>query len=175
MAIVRTTAAFNVDIMRQRMMERVALPADMVQRAMEITRAKLEAKTTKFFSHRGEVIDQVDVEDHATQLHAAEQVYSLAGLYARERDARPVTPTVVMEVDTVTGVIRMVVGAQAQMENAYEVTPTQTEAHGAGHGHGNGELVSLRDVPEMEEAPTIHKIKRDTEAAALRALFSDNG
>jgi len=33
---------------------------------------KLDAKTTKFFSHQGTVLDSREVEDHATQLKAAE-------------------------------------------------------------------------------------------------------
>jgi|SRR5438552_14357391 len=104
------TVAFDVDSMRRSMLERLALPDDLVQHAIERTRSKLDAKVTKYFTHRGEVTDQRDVEDHATQLQAADQIYSLAGLYARERDGHPSTPQVALEIDPVTGVMRLIIG-----------------------------------------------------------------
>ena len=40
----RETAAFNVDTMRKRMMERVAVPQEMLNDAIKKTHAKLSAK-----------------------------------------------------------------------------------------------------------------------------------
>jgi hypothetical protein len=105
-----TTAAFNVESARAQMLARVVIPHDFVNKAIRKVYNKLDAKETKFFTFRGEVIDKVDVEDNAAQLNAADKILSVAGLYAREREQQQTTPIVALEVDPATGIIRMVVG-----------------------------------------------------------------
>src|SRR2546430_64436 len=106
------TAAFNIERMRSEMLERVAVPAEIVQEAISKLRDKLEAKSTKFFAHRGAVVSQREVVDHEAQLSAVDKILSMAGLYARERDAKPSMPVTAIEVDPGTGVVRIVVGAE---------------------------------------------------------------
>ena len=120
-------AAFSVDAMRKRMMERVAVPEEMLNDAIKKTHAKLQARTTKFFTFQGQVIERVDVEDHAVQLQAADQIYSLSGLYARERDSRPAAPTVAVEVDAKTGVVRLLVGIPGGLAPAAPMSAAEQE------------------------------------------------
>jgi len=94
---------------------------------------KLRAKETKFFSFKGRVLDQVEVENHAIQLQAADQIFSLAGLYAREREDQNSTPGVALEVDPTTGVVRIIVGSpislnEAQTPELPPVPPSPAEA-----------------------------------------------
>ena len=110
-----TTTAFNVERMRAELLERVRPPADLLQRAIDKVHEKLEAKTTKFFTFQGQVVEKVAVEDHATQLSAVDKILSMAGVYARERDMRPPSPAIAIEVDPTTGVIRMVIGGDSQL------------------------------------------------------------
>jgi hypothetical protein len=52
-----------------------------IERIAKKVADKLDAKTTKFFSHQGTVLDSREVEDHATQLKAAELgIKALGGL-----------------------------------------------------------------------------------------------
>src|SRR3990172_8764773 len=80
--------ALSVERVRHEMLRGILVPREMVNEALAVTAAKLRAKETKFFSFKGRVIDTVQVEDHGTQLAAADQILSLAGLYAREREER---------------------------------------------------------------------------------------
>lgn len=100
------------------MLADLKIPEELLQRAFDKLDRKLEAKETKFFTFRGEVVEKVDVEDHATQLSAVDKILSMAGVYARERDAAPAAPTVAVEVDPVTGVIRLVVGPRVALDRA---------------------------------------------------------
>jgi hypothetical protein len=100
----------SVETIRQQFFSRLNLPPDLLSRALEVTEKKLSAKIIKFGFHRGEVVSKTLVEDHATQLAAADQIYSIAGVYAREKDSVRRTPTVAFEVDSKTGVVRFIVG-----------------------------------------------------------------
>ncbi len=106
--------ALSVEKVRQEMLRGLILPRDIVNEALKTTAGKLKAKETKFFAHKGVVVSQKEVDDHTTQLAAADQIFSLAGLYARERMAAPQAPSVILEVDSKTGVIRLVVGSGGQ-------------------------------------------------------------
>jgi hypothetical protein len=98
------------------MLRGILVPRELVNEAFRTVAAKLKAKETKFFAHKGRVVSKVDVEAHGTQLAAADQVFSLAGLYAREREAPSSTPMFALEVDSRTGVVRMVVGGQTAID-----------------------------------------------------------
>lgn len=150
-----TSTAFSVERVRAEMLENIRIPQELVQEAIDKVKTKLNAKITKHFTHQGQVIEQVDVEDHATQLSAVDKILSMAGLYARERDAKPPTPTVAVEVDAVTGVIRMVIGdaiAHGSINGAApsvaELPPPKDEPANALHRRG-----SLASNPMEEEAP----------------------
>ncbi len=93
------------------MLRGILVPREMVNEALVTTYRKLQAHETKFFSFKGRVTEERRVEDHATQLAAADQIFSLAGLYSREREQGPSTPGVALEVDPVTGVVRIIVGS----------------------------------------------------------------
>lgn len=108
--------ALSVDKVRHEMLRGILVPRHMVNKALQTTFAKLDARETKFFSHKGIVTQTREVDDHGTQLAAADQIFTLAGLYAREREERPSTPGVALEIDPNTGVIRLVVGAPPALE-----------------------------------------------------------
>ena len=108
--------ALSVEKVRHEMLRGILIPRDMVNDALRTTYAKLQAKETKFFSYKGLVTQKKEVDDHGTQLAAADQIFSLAGLYAREREDRPSTPGVALEIDPVSGVIRLIVGQPAPLE-----------------------------------------------------------
>ena len=107
--------ALSVEKVRHEMLRGILVPRDLVNRALSKTAAKLDAKETKFFSHKGEVVETHEVEDHGIQLQAADQIFSLSGLYARERAPQAQIPSVALEVSP-DGVIRLVVGTPFQSE-----------------------------------------------------------
>ena len=130
------TTAFSVERVRAAMLERIAIPTDILNKAIRKVHDKLEAKETKFFTFQGQVIQQAEVEDNAAQLAAADKILSVAGLYARERETKPPTPTIAIEVDPVTGVVRMVIGG-----DAYAV------------GSENPGFTNGTDVPPLAQVP----------------------
>lgn len=108
--------ALSVERVRHEMLRGILVPREMVNAALQTTYAKLQAKETKFFSYKGHVTQKAEVDDHGTQLAAADQIFSLAGLYAREREERAGTPGVALEIDPVSGVIRLIVGSAGPPE-----------------------------------------------------------
>ena len=72
------TAAFSVEHVRAQLLQEVAIPAGLFQKAIDIVDKKLTARKTQFFSFQGSVVDKVDVEDHATQLAAADKIFAIA-------------------------------------------------------------------------------------------------
>jgi len=180
MAIVRQTAAFDIQGVRKRLYKRLAVPPDILNHAFDKLRKKLDAKETKFFTHQGQVIEKVEVEDHATQLSAIDKVLAVGAAYAKESDNKSVKPTVGIRVDPRTGVIEVVVGSQTG--DAYEMTQAANgdEGHGElasavqlelGDGHGD-------DSSESDAAEQVQVIKvknngngRGMPAEVLRQLF----
>ena len=185
------TAAFDVETMRRRLLAQVQIPQDMVNDALRTTHAKLQAKTTKFFSYKGKVVDEVDVEDHATQLAAADQIHSIAGLYARERDAKPAPPAVTVEWRD--GVLRLIVGGSDGPEALPESeVPHVTRAIASGdtvecgtHDTLAPGQLDLFESPlaQQGEEPRVQVVKvrrtRDTEGnlddTIRKILFGENG
>jgi len=51
--IVRTTAVFNPEIIRQEILKDVRIPPELLNKALEKINAKLDAKVTKFFTFQG--------------------------------------------------------------------------------------------------------------------------
>lgn len=119
--------ALSVERVRSEMLRGLLIPRDIVNEALKVTYNKLKATETKFFSNKGVVRDMKVVEDHATQLAAADQIYSLSGLYARERVPVQQTPGVALEVDPLTGVIRIVIGTSLQSALPTVEMPTLSE------------------------------------------------
>jgi hypothetical protein len=115
--------AFSVETFRRHLLERVEVPPDMVTKALAKIDQKMDAKITKFFTFRGRVVSTVDVEDHSTQLSAAHETLGIAGLASREKEVVEKSPTVILEIDPVTGTMRLVVGTPSQAE----ITPPTRE------------------------------------------------
>lgn len=107
--------ALSVDGIRTEMLRGIRVPRKMVNAAIQKTYEQLEAQETKFFTYKGDVVSQKDVSAHDIQAAATDRIFSLAGLYAKEREATSHTPTVAVEVDPVSGVIRLVVGSQGAL------------------------------------------------------------
>jgi len=102
------------------MLRGILIPRELVNEALKTTAAALHGQETKFFAYRGRVMQQVDVPNYGVQLTAADQIYSLAGLYSREREAFVGMPTVALEVDPHTGVVRLIVNSQVELSSQAE-------------------------------------------------------
>lgn len=116
--------ALSVEKVRHEMLRGILIPREMVNEALATTYAKLKAQETKFFTFKGRVTEKREVDAHGIQLEAADKIFSLAGLYAREREATPTAPGVALEVDPTTGVVRIIVGATAPLAVLEEAPKT---------------------------------------------------
>jgi hypothetical protein len=106
------SVTISVEEFRRALLKRPEIPQDLLTQALNVTQKKLNAKRTHFFTHKGIVHGAQEVDDHDTQLKAANQIYSLAGVYAREHDPGPGVPLVALEYDSARGVMRLVIGQQ---------------------------------------------------------------
>jgi len=178
------SSAFNVERARAQMLENVQIPPDLVQHALDKVREKLDAKKTQFFSYQGQVVEQVEVEDHGTQLAAIDTTFKMAGVYARERDAAPATPTVSLEMDTNTGVVRLVVGSISQAPPLVELPSGDTTAGAvarlplvvnAPKPEAHTALVGGPDAPQEEDSPPqVVKVRRgNLPVKVFDALFGE--
>jgi len=100
----------------------VSVPEDLLTRAFTVLHEGLEATETRFFSHKGYVKSREVVVDHVTRLAAAKEVFTVATLYTREKEAPKDEKTVAMEFDENTGVLRMVVGGASGPHTALQVS-----------------------------------------------------
>lgn len=146
--------ALSVERVRSEMLRGLLIPRDIVNEALKVTYNKLKATETKFFSNKGVVRDMKVVEDHATQLAAADQIYSLSGLYARERVPVQQTPGVALEVDPLTGVIRIVIGTSLQSALPTVEMPTLSEPSAV------GETTKETFPLPAEEVVTTHRRRK---------------
>lgn len=96
---------------RQAMLEAAGVLPQDLRRALRTHRRLLTAKTTKFFAHEGEVVDQREVEDNDAQARAVELMYDVLGVKAPRAQAQPAALGVAIEIDPATGVIRVIAGA----------------------------------------------------------------
>jgi len=110
--IVRTTAVFNPEIIRQEILKDVRIPPELLNKALEKINAKLDAKVTKFFTFQGSVIEKVTVEDHGVQQKAIDQVLEISGIKVKERDQKPTAPQIAFQV-LPDGTVQVVVGGTA--------------------------------------------------------------
>ena len=177
--LARDTTAFNVERMRALLLEEARPPHELLQKAFNKLDEKLNAKVTKFFPFQGTVISRVDVDDNATQLSAADKILALAGVYARERDAKPPTPAVAIEVDQVTGVIRLVIGAPTAMAVAdveCELPLGAAVAEPMGDVSDSSQLALPEDVDSAEPEAQIIQMRNGTpRAEAIKLLFGEDG
>jgi len=107
--IVRTTAVFNPEIIRQEILKDVRVPAELLNKALKKIEEKLDAKVTKFFTFQGSVIEKVQVEDHGVQQKAIDQVLEISGIKVKERDQKPQAPQIAFQV-LPDGTVQVVVG-----------------------------------------------------------------
>ena len=107
--IVRTTAVFNPELIRQEILKDVRVPAELLNKALKKIEAKLDAKVTKFFTFQGSVIEKVTVEDHGVQQKAIDQVLEISGIKVKERDQKPTAPQIAFQV-LPDGTVQVVVG-----------------------------------------------------------------
>lgn len=152
--------ALSVEKVRHEMLRGILIPREMVNAALLKTYQQIQAKESKFFSFKGHVTQSIEVDDNTTQSAACDKIFSLAGLYARERDDRTSTPGVALEIDPVTGVVRIIVGSPVALPE-YEpttlelppVTPSPAEAPVVVHAHDtSAPMVSKRRVAVPETA-----------------------
>ena len=179
----KETLAFSVERWRAHAFAGLEIPPDLLQHTIQKLREKLDAKTTKFFAHQGEVVQQVNVEDHSTQLTAIDTVLSMAGAYVKESDKRPATPAVAIIVDPISGVVRLEIGGdlvsaedqeeESAKETILDVTPVEPVA-----------LPAVEPTPEnvaadpvvAEEEPQIIRVKKGMlPSEVYKALFGHGG
>lgn len=178
MAIVRQTAAFNVQAIRDRLLRHTHVPAMLLNKAIAKLDKKLDAKETKFFTYQGQVVERADVEDHAAQLSAIDKVLSMTGVYAKETDKRSAPPQVTLRI-TPNGVFEMVVGTG----DANEVIQA---ANGDANGHGGlapavqlelgadyGDSSAEQEPVEQVQVIKVSNGRGRMPDAVLRQLFSD--
>lgn len=158
--------ALSVDKVRHEMLRGILIPRELVNTALQATARALSAKKTHFFAHRGVVRDVRETEDHQTQLSATDQIYSLAGLYSREREERIGPPQTAIEVDSKTGVVRIVVGspfaailpspAESKVEGDTldQLTLTYDRTSLVDGGNGGAGLKILAAPAGLEKSPT---------------------
>lgn len=144
-----TTAAFNVERLRAQMLEGLDVPKDLLQKAIDTTHRHLTAKKVQFFSKDGLVTDQRIVEDNVTQLAAADKVFAMTGIYARERDQVVSQPTFAVEI-TPTGVIRIVVS---------EVTPPLASGEAVVGAAVLSDASKILEPPREEMSPPLARDK----------------
>jgi hypothetical protein len=176
------SSAFNVERARATMLANVTIPPDILDRAIDKIYQKLEAKKTLFFTHRGEVVEKVDVEDTNAQLVAADKIFDIAGVKARERDAPAAIPQVALEMDSKTGVVRLVIGSAPIMETRPAIVNGDTSILQLPPA---GEAVTLEDsaresvlagapTQQEEDTPQVVKVKRgNLPIDVYKALFGE--
>lgn len=121
--------ALNVEAIRARIIQGVAVPEELLRKALETTERNLSAKKIIFFSNKGVVKTEKIVENTEAQLRAADQVYTMAGIYTREKDTLPKPPSFAMRVNPHTGVVEILVGGDAADEaDLIPLSPSSTRA-----------------------------------------------
>ena len=172
--LARDSVAFNVERMRALLLEDARPPRELLQKAFNKLEQKLEAKVTKFFPFQGTVVTKLDTEDHATQLSAADKILNMAGVYARERDAKPPAPAVAIEVDPATGVVRMVIG----MPDTGGVIPiTEGDANLALTAAPEMEILEVhsdKDASDEVDTQIIQMRNGTPRAEAIKLLFGND-
>src|SRR3990167_6288989 len=108
------------------MLAGVVPPAVLVTKAFRNLDSALGATVMKFFAHEGCVLDERELQDHDAQARARDQVFSIAGLYA-PRSATPAAFAVAVEIDPVSGVIRVVAGHGHLADSASQPREITTE------------------------------------------------
>src|SRR3990167_1776204 len=108
------------------MLTGVVPPTGLVTKAFRNLDRALDATVMKFFAHEGCVLDERELHDHDAQARARDQVFSIAGLYA-PRSAAPTALAVAVEIDPVSGVIRVVAGHGQIADSAPQPREITTE------------------------------------------------
>lgn len=167
-----TTAAFNVERVRAQMLEGVLLPKDLLQKAVDKAYEKLDAKKTQFFPFQGKIRDKVDVEDHQTQLAAADKIFAMAGVYARERDPAPSALQVALEIDPKTGIVRLIVGSIETSLSTVAVAPQVLEVPLAPSPGALAQNAS--PVEQFEREPEVIRVRQgNLSPKVFSALFGE--
>ena len=108
------------------MLHGIVPPEGLVTKAFRNLDRALGATVMKFFAHEGCVLDERELQDHDAQARARDQVFSIAGLYA-PRSAAPTALAVAVEIDPVSGVIRVVAGHGQIADSAPQPREITTE------------------------------------------------
>ena len=96
---------------RTAMLEAAGVVPDDLKRTVRRHRKLLNAKTTKFFADKGVVVDSRTVDDNDAQARAVELFYDVLGVKAPRASAAPHQLGVAIEIDPVSGVVRVIAGA----------------------------------------------------------------
>ena len=177
-----TSFAFNPERARTELWRGVALPEQLLQKALNRLNEQLDAKKTLHFTHQGQVVEQVDVEDNQTRAGAIDKVLSISGAYVKKEDTgKNQTPHVTLVVDQETGVIRLEVGGSANAEP----TAMNNGDIGISSYSGAGEELSTQLALPLskvlpaddneEPAPEIIKVRKGgLPRAVYETMFGDD-
>lgn len=167
------TSTMSVEALRDRLFKGLEIEPDLLKTALRVTKSKLTAKVTKFGYYKGEVVSRVNVEDHSTQLAAADQIYSIAGVYSRERDKIDRSPTVALEVDPITGIVRVIVGTSVETSmksfptNAVDSVSVDSKDQLSLSFDSTRDAPSVCEIVDVEDKEEVETVKLKQAAPAL--------
>lgn len=173
-SLARRTLAFNPERMRATLWQDFAIPASLLQEAVDELQAQLHARKVEYFAWHGEVISKRVVKDNAARQSAIDKVLAMTGAYVRERDAgKQDNNTVTIEIGE-DGVHRIIIGAaQSSLPSGdpperevLDVEPTNAETSLATR-HGPSPAAT------HEEQPEIIRISKATPRENVVQLFKD--
>jgi len=164
--IVRTTAVFSPELIRQEILKDVRIPPELLNKALKKIEAKLDAKVTKFFTFQGSVIEKATVEDHGVQQKAIDQVLEISGIKVKERDQKPTAPQIAFQV-LPDGTVQVIVGSSMAPSLGGDSHVDQeinngSERAGVSDSAPQGELSLTMPEPEDNEPVeqiTVVKVK----------------
>jgi hypothetical protein len=158
--IVRTTAIFNPELIRQEILKDIRIPPELLNKALKKIESKLEARVTKFFTFQGSVIEKVTVEDHGVQQKAIDQVLEISGIKVKERDQKPTAPQIAFQV-LPDGTVQVVVGGAPSLGGDSYVDQEKNSGVSTSQGFENEsalpDQLSLT-MPEPEDSEPVEQI-----------------
>lgn len=162
---------FSPDSIRAAIRGRAAVPAQMLENALMTIHKNMSAKEVKFFSHQGMVVEQREVEALAIQNRAAELVFQMSELLAKqETKNRPIKTT--LTVDPKTGVMTLVIGDDSDDEVPETVEVIETTARPVYQQSALAEPAVEEEITDEELELTYIKVPRGELPPEVReALF----
>lgn len=176
--VTRRTLAFDATKIREHLLQDLQIPKDLLQRAINKAALHIDAQKTLHFTHQGEVVQTVTVEDYETQQRAIDKIFRIADIYGRDSDNKnkKQNAAVIIETDPNTGVMRIIVGTE--VESADDALPQGTilphdSSPTLALSSPNAESAGEHNEDEPVSTIKVHKIK-GLPADVYKALYGDD-